>query len=368
MNSAYGVLSCGSSSQGNSILILKLSPGRASAQAVMFDAGCSGKRVASFLSQAESYLGLKVELEAIVVTHMHNDHAGAVHILSNLLSPDSVFLPDMLNNVRQAHHGNWSAVTSRFIDAFANIDSKGITPGLYSPDLVTEFFGSGVHMEDEAGTLRHYRSGREVAYRFRGSHALLLRGGSVELSPDRAEQSPGVMRLACGAEITSCEVQHDTLCYALKLSWDGFTFAYIVDLGAWDANLVRFCRDVDSLVLEFNYDEFLIESQSLDYPPAVKERIRGPYGHLSNDQSADFLAELCSGENRIQVVLAAHRGGQTNSEYLVRQAMLRGLSQISRPHVECLARKHGSLILLRGGLEQGSYRVSGLVSKLLPVP
>ncbi len=368
MNSAYGVLSCGSSSQGNSILILKITPGRAYAQAVMFDAGCGGKRVASFISQAEAFLGLKIQVEAIIVTHMHNDHAGAVHILSDLLSPDAVFLPDMLNSVRQAHHGNWSAVSARFVDTFANIDKKGITPCLYSPELVTEFYGSGVHIEDDGGIVRHYRSGREVAYRLRGSHALLLRGESVELSPDRSEQSPGVIKLSSGAEITSCAVQHDTLCYALKLNWDGFTFAYIVDLGAWNASLVEVCRDVDSLVLEFNYDELLIESQTLDYPPAVKERIRGVYGHLSNDQSADFLAELCSGENQIQVVLAAHRGGQTNSEYLVRQAMLRGLSQLSHQRVECLARKHGSLILFRGVFEQGSYRVVGLASKLLPVP
>ena len=43
------------------------------------------------------------------------------------------------------------------------------------------------------------------------------------------------------------------------------------------------------LVLEANYDDEMLASGP--YPPFLKERIKGPNGHLSNNACADYLVE-----------------------------------------------------------------------------
>ena len=43
------------------------------------------------------------------------------------------------------------------------------------------------------------------------------------------------------------------------------------------------------LVLEANYDEEMLKMGP--YPQYLKERIAGPNGHMSNRETADFLAE-----------------------------------------------------------------------------
>ena len=47
--------------------------------------------------------------------------------------------------------------------------------------------------------------------------------------------------------------------------------------------------NADILFLEANYDVEMLAKGP--YPPALKRRIAGKWGHLSNDQAISFLAE-----------------------------------------------------------------------------
>lgn len=82
----------------------------------------------------------------------------------------------------------------------------------------------------------------------------------------------------------------------------------------------RFDR-CEALVLECNHDEAMLADGP--YPPALKRRIGGVHGHLSNAQAAQFLAGVEQGA--LQHLVAAHLSEQNNSPGIARAAMAQAL-------------------------------------------
>jgi phosphoribosyl 1,2-cyclic phosphodiesterase len=76
-------------------------------------------------------------------------------------------------------------------------------------------------------------------------------------------------------------------------------------------------NETDALFLEANHDEQMLADS--DYPPSLKARIGGDYGHLSNRASAEILSVI--DQSRLQRVVAAHLSRQNNREDLVRDAL-----------------------------------------------
>jgi phosphoribosyl 1,2-cyclic phosphodiesterase len=75
-------------------------------------------------------------------------------------------------------------------------------------------------------------------------------------------------------------------------------------------------RQVQTLVIEANYDEELLERDERR-PWSTKQRIRGRHGHLSNDAAFDLVAEL-SPKSRLEKVYLAHLSKDCNNTHLVR--------------------------------------------------
>lgn len=75
---------------------------------------------------------------------------------------------------------------------------------------------------------------------------------------------------------------------------------------------------VDALLLECNHDADLLAIGP--YPPALRARVGGPLGHLSNGQAAALLAQLECG--RLAHVVAAHLSEKNNRPELARDALL----------------------------------------------
>jgi len=73
----------------------------------------------------------------------------------------------------------------------------------------------------------------------------------------------------------------------------------------------------DALAIEFNHDAGMLENGS--YPASVKARVGSRFGHLSNSQAAELLADLVHPE--LQSVMALHRSERNNSPELVRRAV-----------------------------------------------
>lgn len=90
--------------------------------------------------------------------------------------------------------------------------------------------------------------------------------------------------------VTAFEVPHDgtdNVGYCIEV--DGKVFSFLTDLGHITPTAAHYICKAHYLVLEANYDEEMLRMGP--YPQYLKERIAGPNGHMSNRDTATFLAE-----------------------------------------------------------------------------
>ncbi len=91
----------------------------------------------------------------------------------------------------------------------------------------------------------------------------------------------------------------------------------LTDLGHPSAHVIERFGACDGLLLEYNHDREMLAQGS--YPPALKRRVGGAYGHLANAQASSLLAALAP--ERLQVLLAAHLSEQNNTRELAAAAV-----------------------------------------------
>lgn len=91
----------------------------------------------------------------------------------------------------------------------------------------------------------------------------------------------------------------------------------LTDTGIVSPRIEELLGGCDALLLECNYDEEMLASGP--YPPVLKKRIAGRYGHLGNGQAAQLLRRIdCS---RLQHVVAVHISEHNNNPLLARAAI-----------------------------------------------
>ncbi len=90
-------------------------------------------------------------------------------------------------------------------------------------------------------------------------------------------------------------------------------FGLLTDLGHVTPYAVQQMQNLHALVLEFNHDEAMLQASK--YPPFLKQRIAGNYGHLSNVQAANLLQAIS--HKGLRHVVAAHLSEQNNHPDIV---------------------------------------------------
>lgn len=86
------------------------------------------------------------------------------------------------------------------------------------------------------------------------------------------------------------------------------------DHGAPDKHLLKYFAQCHAAFLESNYDEHMLHHG--DYPPSLKERIRGGHGHLSNKQALELFLNHKSPD--LTHLFLAHLSEHNNTPDLVR--------------------------------------------------
>lgn len=102
----------------------------------------------------------------------------------------------------------------------------------------------------------------------------------------------------------------------LVVASGGRRLGVLTDVGRSTPHIETMLSGVDALFLEANHDEALLASS--DYPERLKQRIAGPFGHLSNAASAALLSAI--DQSRLQHVVAAHLSQNNNQPILVAEA------------------------------------------------
>lgn len=96
----------------------------------------------------------------------------------------------------------------------------------------------------------------------------------------------------------------------------------LTDLGHGSNYVARAFGGLDGLVLECNHDPALLAGNPR-YPPSLKQRIGGPFGHLANAAAGDLLARL--EPQRLKRLVAAHLSAHNNTPALARAALAAAL-------------------------------------------
>ena len=124
-------------------------------------------------------------------------------------------------------------------------------------------------------------------------------------------------------EVHPYPVPHDAREPAQYVFSDGDRrLGLLTDTGDSTPHIEHMLSGLDALVLECNHDLDLLMNGP--YPPTLKRRIAGRYGHLDNATSARLVGGIdCS---RLQHFIAAHLSAQNNTPDLARAAMSAALN------------------------------------------
>lgn len=95
------------------------------------------------------------------------------------------------------------------------------------------------------------------------------------------------------------------------------TLGILTDLGMITPHVTQAYARCDALYLECNHDLDMLRAGP--YPPSLKRRVGGNWGHLNNAQSAALLERIDCGP--IQHLVMAHLSEQNNTEVLARAAI-----------------------------------------------
>ncbi|MFV2060352.1 MAG: MBL fold metallo-hydrolase, partial [Gammaproteobacteria bacterium] len=71
-------------------------------------------------------------------------------------------------------------------------------------------------------------------------------------------------------------------------------------------------QNCDAILLECNHDRSMLLNGS--YPPSLKERVAGKYGHLSNEQASEILNDIQ--HEKLQSITIAHVSDKNNTKNL----------------------------------------------------
>lgn len=119
-------------------------------------------------------------------------------------------------------------------------------------------------------------------------------------------------------EIRPFPVPHDAREPAQFVFSDGSAcLGILTDAGRVTPHMAAMLGRCDALVLECNHDAGMLQRGG--YPPHLKRRIAGRFGHLDNTAAAALLAGLDT--SRLQHLIAAHLSQQNNLPALARSAL-----------------------------------------------
>lgn len=111
---------------------------------------------------------------------------------------------------------------------------------------------------------------------------------------------------------------------AFVASHNGERAAIITDLGSWTDELITHVRGCEHISIEANYDHQRLVSGP--YPYKLKDRITGRGGHLSNDQTGQFLAEVCTDATRS--ITLTHLSQKNNKPHIAESTVLYYISEV----------------------------------------
>jgi phosphoribosyl 1,2-cyclic phosphodiesterase len=308
-----------SGSKGNSTVVAT------SRTRILVDAGLSCREILKRLHQAGED---PRQLDAILITHEHQDHVQGVGVLARKLGVP-VYFTEMTHRawvrwmhprkrmtyaewLRQRQQADAAPQTSQSVSPVAGIAASGPGMGPRSPSP-TGCGSNGLGMEDLCEDAdppeRDPAALPSVAYFEAGKQFMV---GDIQVEP--------------------FTIPHDAADpVGFVFEGEGVRIGFATDLGYMPANARQALRRCDMLLLESNHDPEMLRDGP--YPWSVKQRVMSRVGHLSNEAAAEFLERNYDGQ--ATYVILAHLSESNNLPALARVSAERAL----RDRMSLLANK-----------------------------
>jgi phosphoribosyl 1,2-cyclic phosphodiesterase len=160
----------------------------------------------------------------------------------------------------------------------------------------------------------------------------------------------------CDITVESFPVPHDAVepvGYAFHAG--SSALGYVTDLGHATRLAIERLRQVQTLVIETNHDEKLLQNDP-HRPWPVKQRIQSRHGHLSNAAAASVIAQLLPG--KIARVVLGHLSRDCNSPELAAGTVQAELEKCGRRDIEifCAAQSEISPRFAIGETRGGAFQ------------
>jgi phosphoribosyl 1,2-cyclic phosphodiesterase len=159
-------------------------------------------------------------------------------------------------------------------------------------------------------------------------------------------------------EVQSFSVPHDAVePMGFVIRRGPAALGVVSDIGHVTTLVQQHLRGVDSLYVEANYDEAMLQNDT-KRPWATKQRIASRHGHLSNAQTAELVEAVASA--RLHRVVLGHLSRDCNHPEVARKAVEERLQRIGLREVEVLCAEQDEVLGLRevareaGGEEEGA--------------
>ncbi len=298
-----------SGSKGNSTVIAS------SRTQVLVDAGLSCRELLRRMAIAGED---PTKLDAILITHEHQDHIAGLSVLARRLRIPVFFTESthrawvrMLTPRTTMSYAQWLDHTQREKEARANAVTAELSPAILdsmcaaveSPQAASQSEDTQLEDPDEP-----------------------------ETTPTKADptQLPAVEYFRAGAnftigdiDITPFTIPHDAAdpC-GFVFESEGIRMALATDLGYMPPNVKSALKRIDVLLLESNHDLEMLRDGP--YPWSVKQRVLSRVGHLSNHATAEFLQKDYDGT--ATYVVLGHLSESNNAPELARIAAEQALA------------------------------------------
>ncbi len=271
-------------------------------------------------------------LDAIVITHEHQDHINGIAITARRLGIPVYFTEAThrawmrwLTPRRQMTYAQWlEQCRNQAVERQAETDAASAPPDAASIDAEAD--------EPEPGTRAAENAPQSPAALASAPSSQVF--SQVEAKDDPRKEDPTWLpaveyfqagqSFTIGAiDLSPFTIPHDAADpVGFVFRAEGVSMALVTDLGYIPPNVKAQLKGVDLLLLESNHD--LVMLRDGPYPWSVKQRVLSRVGHLSNEAAADFLTHNYDGQ--AAYIILAHLSESNNLPELARVTAERALS------------------------------------------
>ena len=249
-------------------------------------------------------------LDAILITHEHQDHVQGVAVLARKLGIP-VYFTEMTHRawVRWLHPAKRTTYTEWLRQRQQGAASGEASSTSTAVATAEETEPREIELCEAASVERDPAALPSVAYFEAGKRFVV---GDIDVEP--------------------FTIPHDAADpVGFVFEGEGVRVGFATDLGYMPANARQALRRCDLLMLESNHDTEMLRDGP--YPWSVKQRVMSRVGHLSNEAAAEFLERNYDGQ--AAYVILAHLSESNNLPALARVSAERAL----RDRMSLLANK-----------------------------